>query len=243
MVHCILRSPAPLVCRPHPRTHSVIYTVKMSICPQIFCGEFSVFYGIGSVAYTFVFVNQRNNEARAHVSVDIRIFFTAYIVYDVTNTVPLKSARCYRQWHCCGSVESPWPIYRRTTSSTKPEVLPITTPPEEDREEVINKHKVCCCSSRSCMVSIFQSFNTLLQSILLSNRSRLVLLNVYFMPNFIPLSIRLKEWSTLLMDQVPVIFSTYSSVLFSVFAVCTTKVVTMMNRCTDRHIVKHIARK
>jgi len=44
----------------------------------------------------------------------------------------------------------------------------------QSADQTANKYNACCCSSRSWTASIFPSFNTLLQSILFSNLSRLV---------------------------------------------------------------------
>jgi len=43
----------------------------------------------------------------------------------------------------------------------------------ESADQIANKYNACYCSSRSWTTSIFPSFNTLLQSILFSNLSRL----------------------------------------------------------------------
>jgi len=43
------------------------YTVKISVYPRLFCGEFSVFL-TEPVPYKFVSVTRRINEARAHVA-------------------------------------------------------------------------------------------------------------------------------------------------------------------------------
>jgi len=57
----------------------------------------------------------------------------------------------------------------------------------QSADQIANKYNACCCSSRSWTTFIFQSFNTLLQSILFSNLSILVMLNKLC---WTPLSIR-----------------------------------------------------
>jgi len=47
----------------------------------------------------------------------------------------------------------------------------------QSADQTANKYNACCCSNRLWTASIFPSFNTLMQSILFSNLSRLVLLN------------------------------------------------------------------
>jgi len=51
-------------------------------------------------------------------------------------------------------------------------------PPRLAEYQVSTKHKVSCCSSRPWTTSIFPSFDTPLLSILFSNLSKLVLLNL-----------------------------------------------------------------
>jgi len=48
----------------------------------------------------------------------------------------------------------------------------------ESADQIANKYNACCCSSRLSTASIFPLFNILLQLILLSNFSKLVLLNL-----------------------------------------------------------------
>ena len=58
----------------------------------------------------------------------------------------------------------------------------------QSADQIVNKYNASCCSMRSWMMaSIFPSFNILLQLILFSNLSRLVLLNKLF---WTPLNIR-----------------------------------------------------